>query len=74
MFWEKNYEIAFSLFNDAKILFPDEENIKICEENKAHCKYNYAINSINNCLNESDYNNITEILQSAEKMFNKKIL
>ena len=25
-------------------------------------------------MNESDYNNIIEILQSAEKMFNKKIL
>ena len=36
MFWEKNYEIAFSLFNDTKILIHDEEKIKICEENKTY--------------------------------------
>ena len=72
-FNKENFIDAFKLYDEAKQIFANDEDIKICQENKGHCIYNYSNRLMDDSKTESDYNTVIDLYKKAKGFYNDKI-
>ena len=72
-FNKENFIDAFKLYDEAEQIFANDEDIKICQENKGHCIYNYSCVLMDDSKTESDYNTVIDLYKKAKGFYNDKI-